>query len=149
MIGQHVVATLWSVNYSYEAPRSETTQRFVTGETLILTADPTGDDLRQVTERFIMGAKPAPGYSKFLITMSRRINDVTGLGQFVEPDRGWPSNLATSALILEALGAGASHQHEAGELAKRLALAHAEIAALKAQLEAFDLVPVPLQGAQP
>jgi hypothetical protein len=145
MIGQVCVATLWSVSYSFEAPRSEQTQRFVTGDTLILTADPTGDDLRQVTERFVMGAKPAPGYSKFLITASRRIQDVTGLGQFIEPDRGWPSNLATSALILETLSAGASHKNEANELAKQLVFASAEIAALKAQLEAFDLVPVPLR----
>lgn len=145
MIGQHVTATLWKASYSYEAPRSEQTQRFVTGETLMLTADPTGDDLRQVVERFVMGAKPAPGYSKFLLTSVHRIQDVVGLGLFVEPDRGWPSNLATSALILETLSAGAFHQLEAGELAKRLALANAEIASLKAQLEAFDLVPVPLQ----
>jgi hypothetical protein len=146
MIGQHVVATLWSVQYSYEAPRTENTQRFVTGETLILTADPTGDDLRQVVERFVMGAKPAPGYSKFILASVRRLNDVTGLGQTVAPDRGWPTGLEVGAVVLEA---GTRHMAAMGDICKRLALANAEITALKAQLEAAKLVPVPAQEASP
>lgn len=141
MIGQHVVATLWSVSYSYEAPRTENTQRFVAGETLILTADPTGGDLLQVVERFVMGAKPAPGYSKFLLTVVRRLNDVTGLGQIVGPDRGWPAGLDVGAVVLEA---GGRQMKAIADLSKSLAFARAEIASLRAQLEAVDLVPVPL-----
>lgn len=146
MIGQHVVATLWSVQYSFEAPRTEDTQRFVTGETLILTGDPTGDDLRQVVERFVMGAKPAPGYSKFVLTSTRRVADVTGLGQLVAPDRGWPAGLDVGSVVLDATGRARA---VIGDLRKSVALAQAEITALKAELAAAQLVPPEQQEARP
>jgi hypothetical protein len=135
MIGQHCVATLWSVQYSYEAPRTENTQNFVTGETLILTADPTGDDLRQVVERFVMGAKPRPGHSKFLLTVVRRLNDVTGLAQMVAPDRGWPEGLHVGSVVLDATGRA---QATIGDLRRALVLKDIAIAELEKQLYALQ-----------
>jgi hypothetical protein len=96
MIGQHATATIWKAVYSFKRPRTETTQGYITGEVLVLTADPSGDDLRQVTERVVMGAKPVEGYTDFRLEHMHRIGDVMGLVHLASNDYAWTAG--TSAI---------------------------------------------------
>lgn len=94
MIGTAAQATIWKVTYSFRRQRSENSQGYVTGETLVLTADPAGDDLRAVTERFVMGAKPVEKHFDFRVEHVHRIGDVVGLVRLDAPDSGWGAGLA-------------------------------------------------------
>ena len=101
MTGTHATATIWQAHYSYRKPRTETSETFVTGDLLVLTADPTGGDLLEVTKRLVLGAKPEP-HDQFLLTHVNRIKDVAGMVVVLGDACGLRQQLSLARVELEA-----------------------------------------------
>jgi hypothetical protein len=99
VIGAPVNCTLWQVTYRHRdiAPPSRLVRLgldeakppgHLDGQTLVMTADPTGADLCDVTRRVVLGAKATPEH-EFMLTHVHRIGDAKGLAQLEQSDAGW------------------------------------------------------------
>jgi hypothetical protein len=136
MIGQHVSGTLWRCHYSYTRVQPKPDQQhIVTGQIIVMTADPTGGDLLEVVRRFVLTARPDV-VECFQLTHADQLMHVQGLAQLVVPDRGWPAGLDVGAVVLEA---GSRQMATIGDLRHELVLVKAERDRLQGELDAIRL----------
>jgi hypothetical protein len=132
MIGSRVTGTVWTVSWRHRnlaAPAE-----WVTGRQLILTGDPSGGDLLDVTRLVVLGAAAKPDH-EFSLLSTDRASDVHGLAMLAggRADRGWPADLPAGAAIAD----GCNHlQGRIGELGRRLAKAEARVARMTPVVEA-------------
>jgi hypothetical protein len=92
MIGTPVCCTIWQVDWCHrkiEPPsrlvllkleEEDKTPKYQRGQCLVLTADPTGDDLVRVSERSVLGAAATKEH-EFTLTHVHRVGDAKGLAQ--------------------------------------------------------------------
>lgn len=120
MIGQRVTGTIWVVSWRYMAPVDGATAHTapVQGRQIVITADPSGADLLEVTKMVILGAKAVPEH-EFTILISERSADIAGLAQLPIEDGGWPAHFSAGKALLELAGRQAAASHD---LTKRLQL---------------------------
>jgi hypothetical protein len=124
VIGSSISGTIWTVSWRYR--KLDTADQWISGRQLIITADPSGADVHDVTRLVVLGAAAKPEH-EFSILGVDRASDVQGLALLASgrPDRGWPADLPAGAAIAD----GCNHlQGRIGELGLRLAKAEAQVA---------------------
>ncbi len=132
MIGQRTQGTLWLVVWTYKAvQQGDQAEHFVQAQKYVITADPAGGDLLEVSRLVALGAKPELAQD-FVIQQCNRIGEVSGLGIAVGSDRGWPTGLDVGAVVLEA---GSRQFATIGDLRHELMLAQAEVTRLEVELQ--------------
>lgn len=95
MIGQRFTGTLWKALFRYRKRTDNDTWVFQHGQRLVITADPTGGDLLDVTRLLELGPKPHDEH-EFTLTEMHRIEEIGGLCQLASNDYAWTAG--TSAI---------------------------------------------------
>ena len=138
MIGQRVTGTLWIVSWKHMAPVGDSTEYTapVQGRQFVITADPSGGDLLEVTRMVVLGAKAVPAH-QFMLLGADRSADVSGLAQLPTEDRGWPAHFTTGAALLQITERQAAAAHDLG---KRLLLEQKARESTERELNALRLL---------
>lgn len=159
MIGTRVKGTFWQVQYRHRnlAPPSvivrpgaatEEHEPYVTGNLALVTADPTGEDVRAVAESIVLRGKASPGH-EFTLLQAQRLTDFEGLAIVESEARPRAPGEMVSAFTMSALMASGVElanrtEREVNEriakleTAVRLALASEDVGLLR------ELVPDPV-----